>query len=444
VGLGYVGLTLAVHLDDAGYDAVGYDVDREKVDALDRGTDPVGEFGDRRIADSALSFTDDAAAIGQAEYVHVSLPTPVDESGTPDLSGLEAACEIIGRQLADDAVVVFESTLYPGATRDVLEPALERGAREQGGATFGVAYSPERIVPGGTQEFSEVTKIVGAADDDVRTALETLYDDLLDADVHVAEDVETAEAAKCLENIQRDVNIGLVNEFAMGCRQLDVDLDPRRVIEAAGTKWNFEEYWPGIVGGHCIPVDPHYLRHKFEQCGFDPQLLRTARETNQEIVSYVASMTINELCRANATAQPVGGPTDAGDKIRTEGSLPEYAAGSRVMLLGFTYKPNVSDVRNSGVEELAAEFGEFDLEVCGYDPYHDAESAPESYEFEVLSELDFDGVDATVLLTSHDELADLDAARLTEEMNENPVLVDVDDMFDPEAAAEHGLAYEGL
>ena len=444
VGLGYVGLTLAIHLDRAGYETVGYDIDERKIEALQRGRDPIGEFGDAAIDESDVSFANAPGRMKRSDYVHVSLPTPVGEESTPDLSGLEVACETIGRYISDGTVVVIESTLYPGATRDVLRPAIERGAAEQGGADFDVGYSPERIVPGGGKGFSEATKIVSAENDRVREALRDLYDSVVDAGVHLAESIETAEASKCLENAQRDVNIGLVNEFTMACRHLGFDLDPHAVLEAASTKWNFHGYEPGIVGGHCIPVDSHYLRHAFEEHGFTPAVLRSARTTNERMVDHVCSVVVEALCRANPGRQVVVGSTEQTDDVRTEGALPKSIADSRILLLGFGYKPNASDVRNSGVIEVVDELERLGLEVTGYDPFHDASSIPESYDFEVASRLQFDGVDATVLLTPHDEFRDLSLEAVAERMNDHPVLVDVNNAFDSAAAEAHGFTYQRL
>lgn len=444
VGLGYVGLTLAIHLDRAGYETVGYDIDARKVESLQDGHDPIGEFGDASVANSGISFTDDPEFLEYSDFIAVSLPTPIDESMTPDLSGLEAACETIGRHIPDGAVVVVESTLYPGATREVLQPAIERGTAEQGGVSFGLGYSPERIVPGSNQKFAETTKLVSAENDEVLSALQGLYDSIIDAGVHLVDSIEAAEASKCLENAQRDVNIGLVNEFTLACRHLDFDLDPHEVIDAASTKWNFHRYEPGIVGGHCIPVDPHYLRYKFEESGFTPHVLRSARDVNQQMVKHVCSVTVEALSHANPGRQVIGEANGQLQQLRTEGALPESIADSRILLLGFGYKPNASDVRNSGVGEMVEEFHRLGLEVCGYDPFHDDSSVPESYDFEVMSRLAFDDVDATVLLTPHDEFREFNLEAIAERMNDNPVLVDIGNAYDRVDAEASGFTYRRL
>lgn len=455
VGMGYVGSTLAIHLDRAGYKTVGYDTDEQRVDELQSGHDTRGEFEDDVIAECDISFENSPEALGHCDYVFVTLPTPIDTSQTPDLSGLKAACETIGHYISDDTVIVFESTLYPGATREVLRPAIEQGTSTQGGTTFSVGYSPERVVPGGGNDFRDVTKVVSAENEHVLRDLADLYGDLVDAGVHLAESIETAEASKCLENVQRDVNIGLVNEFALGCDHLDIDLNPYAVLEAARTKWNFHDYRPGIVGGHCIPIDPHYLRYKFKQCGFDPRILSEARNINQQMVNHVCSITAEALHNANLGEQTVDSQDNSGEQVvrtvsrgagspRTEQSDSDERAQYQVLLLGFGYKSNTSDVRNSGVSEIADGFQRLGFEVQGYDPYYDAESVPESYDFEVLPRLDFDGTDAIVLLTPHDEVCSFDLEMISELMNDNPVLVDVGDAYDSEEAKERGFTYRRL
>lgn len=444
VGMGYVGLTLVINLDRAGYETVGYDIDDRKLEALQRGYDPIGEFSDEAIAASGTTFSSEPERIEQSDYVQVALPSPIDETMTPDLSVLKSACETIGRYISDGTIVVIESTLYPGATREELRPALERGAEKQGGARFSLGYSPERIVPGSEKEFTETIKIVSAETERTLEALHGLYDSIIDAGVYMADSIETAEAAKCLENVQRDVNIGLINEFTLACRHLDMDLDPHAVLAAATTKWNFHNYKPGIVGGHCIPVDPHYLRYKFEQSGFSPDVLKSARAVNEKIVEHVSSLTVDALRSTHRGRQVVGGMTTESGSTQGDGRSFDDVAGSRVVLLGFGYKPNTTDLRNSGVEKIADEFDELGLDVSAYDPFHDADSVPDSYDFEVTSRLAFDGVDAAVVLTPHDEFRDFHLGAVAERMNDNPVLVDVGNVYDREEAETHGFTYRRL
>lgn len=441
VGLGYVGLTLAVAFDEAGYSTVGYDIDPERIGALEDGRDPTGEFGDERVADSDIEFTDSPEDIAGNRFVHVALPTPVDETHTPDIANLESASETIGRHISDGTVVVFESTLYPGATREVLRPALERGAADQGGVEFSVGYSPERIVPGGGgPKLAEATKVVSAEDEATLVKLVALYESLVDGEVYAADTIETAEASKCLENTQRDVNIALVNEFTMACRRLDFELDPYEVLETAGTKWNFHDYEPGIVGGHCIPVDPHYLRHRFEKSGYTPKLIRAAREVNREMRRYAFSQTLDALLEANFEEQAQH------PNLRTEGALPESVAGSRLLLLGFAYKPNVPDIRNSLLSDIVSDLRDLDLEILGWDPFYEEQPLPKSVDadFEIQSKPDFTDVDAAVVLTAHDEIQSFELESIVRRMADNPVLVDIGNAFDAEEATACGFTYRGL
>ncbi|WP_158059001.1 nucleotide sugar dehydrogenase [Halorussus halophilus] len=439
VGLGYVGLTLAMAFDDAGYSTVGYDIDGERIRELRDGHDPTGEFGDERIAESDVTFTDSPKDLADSRFVLVALPTPVDETQTPDLDNLEFASETIGRHISDGTTVVFESTLYPGATREVLRPALERGAGEQGGVDFSVGYSPERIVPGGGgPKLAEATKVVSAEDEATLVKLVALYESLAEGEVYAADTIETAEASKCLENTQRDVNIALVNEFTMACRQLDFELDPYEVLETAKTKWNFHDYEPGVVGGHCIPVDPHYLRHRFEESGYTPNLIRAARGVNREMRRYAFSLTLDALYSAKFEE------AEQHPNLRTEGALPESVAGSRLLLLGFAYKPNVPDLRNSLLADIVSQLRELDLELLGWDPFYEEQSLPEKFDLDVQSEPDFTDVDAAVVLTPHDEIREFDLESMARRMADDPVLVDIGNAFDREKAAACGFTYRRL
>ena len=440
VGLGYVGLTVAIALDGAGYPTIGYDIDEEKIAELNAGHDPTDEFGDEMVAESDISYTTSPKAVRRAKFVHVALPTPIDENAQPDLSGLVAASETIGRHLSDGAVVVFESTLYPGATREELIPALERGAADQGGASFSVGYAPERIVPGSTgHSMGDVTKVVGAQDEETLAELEVLFEDLVDAEVYPVESIEVAEATKCIENVQRDVNIALVNEFARGCRALDFDLDPHAVLEAAGTKWNFHQYQPGLVGGHCIPVDPHSLRYKFEQADYIPNIIRAARTVNQGMARYVCSIVTDALEATQARKLPAGNLGEAESGTETASGI-----DARTLLLGFTYKPNVEDMRNSAIHDVASGLRQRGMEVVGHDPHFGAETIPVPLDFEVQESVDFADVDCAVVLAAHDEIRDYDLASMAREMNDDPVLVDVGNAFGPDEAKARGFTYRRL
>lgn len=432
VGLGYVGLSLAYMLAESGYETTGYDIDGEKIRELQAGRDPIEELPADALPHERLEFTDAREGITGSDFVFVALPSPLDGT-TPDISMLEAVSETVGASLDDDAVVVYESTLYPGAVREALKPAIERGIDDGSDISVSVGYSPERIAAGEPQSHvSDAVKIVSGEDERTRVRLAALYDDI--SDIHLAESIETAEAAKCLENVQRDVNIALVNEFTMGARQLDIDLDPYAVLEAAGTKWNFhDEYVPGIVGGHCIPVDPHYLRHRFERDGFEPKVLSDAREVNERMRSHVAAVTAEALLPAEDTDSATGQLSLRGDGGR-EGGL-------RLLILGLSYKTNLQDTRNSPAHGVSDTLRDQGIEVVGYDPHVDRATARTEFDFEIQSEVDFDGFDGTLVLTPHDRVLSLDLNRAAQQMRQNPVLVDVGNAFDPDRVTAAGFRY---
>lgn len=437
VGLGYVGLNLAHLFTEAGYPTVGYDIAETKITALQRGHDPTGEFPDGTFSERPIEFTSSPEAIGDCEFVFIAVPSPLDEHSDPDLSSLKAASETVGEHLSAGATVVYESTLYPGATREELRPALERGAQRQGGTSFTVGYSPERIIPGAdSKQAADITKLVSAEDESTRNRLESLFKEVMAGEVYPTETIETAEAAKCLENAQRDLNIALVNEFTKGASKLEFDLDPYAVLEAAGTKWSFYDYRPGIVGGHCLPVDPHYLRYKFETAGYEPQLLTTSRAVNEQMRSHVAATTIDALYSTTDVTPP-----QEANLVRGDGS---GQPDSRLLLLGLSYKPNVTDLRNSPAFGVADELQAHGIDVVGYDPLDESGEAAETFDFEIQSEVDFTGFDGAVVLTAHDELRSLDLESAAEAMSENPIFVDVDNAFDSGDVTAAGFSYRGL
>ncbi|MFB6165590.1 MAG: nucleotide sugar dehydrogenase [Haloarculaceae archaeon] len=421
VGLGYVGLPLAVEFDRAGLAVVAYDVDGSKVEALRAGRDPTGDVGEEAVAAGDVRYTTDPVELGDADYVIVTVPTPVDDTGVPDLSYVESAGETVGRNLSPGTIVVLESTVFPGATRQVLVPAVERTSGFTEGEEFAVGYSPERASPGETgRSVRDVVKIVGARDEAVREDLAALYGRVVDAGIYRAADVPTAEAAKVLENVQRDLNIALVNEFAIACKHLD--LDTESVLEAAETKWNFHGgYRPGLVGGHCIPVDPLYLTYESERNGFSPKLILQGREINEYVPHHAAERALRGLNRCGRVLKE-----------------------SRMLVLGLAYKPNVGDVRTSEVDTVIEELRSYGVSVVGYDPHVPADRAREAFDVEVQETLSFAGFDGVVVATGHDEFDALALETVVEDLNDDPVVMDLSGTFDPERAEEHDVAYERL
>ncbi|WP_324664261.1 nucleotide sugar dehydrogenase [Haloarcula sediminis] len=449
VGMGYVGLPLALAFDAEGHDVVGFDTDEEKTARFRDGEDPTDEVGPAAVSRSEIRFTTEASEIGGSDYYVITVPTPIDEGGRPDLSYVEAAGETVGEALTDGSTVVLESTVYPGATREVLLPVLEAASGLAAGRDFFVGYSPERIVPGNAEKgLADIVKIVSGHDDAALERLCALYGDIVDAGLHRAPTMETAEAAKCLENTQRDVNIALMNEFAFGCQQLDLPIDAREVIDAAATKWNFHEYHPGSVGGHCIPVDPNYLIWQFEQHGFDSALMRAARTVNDGFAGQMVTTTIDALTertrrldREREVVNTDGGQVADGRNVdtvaRPTGETP------RLLVLGFAYKANTTDIRSPVLKD-AIEQLQTVVDVVGVDPHVPNERVRRDFDVPVQEELSASGFDGVLLATPHDRFTSLDLDALSSEMNDPPVLVDVTGTYEDEAAAESGFIYRGL
>ena len=407
VGAGSVGLPLSVAFDGAGHDVITYDVDRSKIDRLASGNDPTNDVGERAVTDSAIEFTVDETRIEVAEYVIVAVPTPVDDLKQPDLEYVIQSGETIGHHLQEGACVVLESTVYPGATREILAPAIERTSGMTAGEGFFVGYSPERLVPGDDERgVADVVKVV-SGDPEIRDELVALYGTVVDAGVHVAPEIEVAEAAKCIENIQRDLNIALVNELAIACTKLGIDT--HAVLEAAGTKWNFHEYRPGLVGGHCIPVDPFFMIYQSKRNGFDPELIEKGREVNDYMPVHVGNVILKELNRHE-----------------------KVLSASTVLVLGMAYKPNVGDIRTSAVGGLVNTLEEFDVDVVGYEPNADSEVVRKVFDIPVQRDLSFEGVDAAVLAAPHDELRTIEYEDVAHEMAADPILIDVEGALDSE------------
>jgi UDP-N-acetyl-D-galactosamine dehydrogenase len=316
---------------------------------------------------------------------------------------------------------VLESTVYPGATEQVLVPALERESGLTRGDDFHVGYSPERASPGDTgRGVRNVVKVVGADTEAVREDLAELYGSIVDAGIHRAPDTATAEASKVVENVQRDINIALVNELAIACSHMGLDTDA--VLEAAGTKWNFHDgYSPGFVGGHCIPVDPFYLTYQSKRDGFSPKLVLQAREVNEYVPVHAARQTVKAL-------------NDSGRVLRD----------SELLVLGLSYKPNVGDIRSSEVDSLVEELRDFGVNCTGYDPHASTEECAAVFDMEVTDEVDFAEYDGVVVATAHDEFADLDLATMADELGPEPVVLDVGDVFDTERAESLGYHYREL
>lgn len=420
VGLGYVGLPLAVGFAQSNYRVIGYDVDDVTVDRLQDGVDTTGDLSDAAIQDDDISYTTDAAEIGEADYVIVAVPTPIDDDDRPDLGYVESAATTVGSKMDPGTTVVLESTVYPGSTREVLVPALEDASGLTAGEDFFVGYSPERATPGDEDHgLADVVKVVSAQNETVLEDVATLYESVVDAGVHRAPSIEVAEACKVVENAQRDLNIAFVNELSMALDNMDVD--GQAVLEAAGTKWNFHDYRPGLVGGHCIPVDPYFFAYRSAREGFDPELMQTSRQVNESVPDHVAELTIKALNQCHKTLRD-----------------------SRVLVLGLSYKPGVGDIRSSKIGDVIDELREYDIDIEGFDPFADDDAARESFDIDVQERLSVEGFDAVLLATPHAEFEQLDLEALAGDLADDPALIDVTGAVEADAAADAGLVYRRL
>ena len=412
IGLGYVGLPVAVAFGRRFPGTLGFDVDAAKVERLRRGEDPTGAVTGEELAGADLLLTSDEKELAAADFYVVAVPTPIDEQRRPDLGALRAAARTVGQALSPGDIVVLESTVYPGVTEEVMGPILAETSGLRCGIDFTLGYSPERINPGDAEHtFERIKKVVSGQDEATLQALVDCYGAVVTAGLHVAPSIKVGEAAKVIENIQRDLNIGLVNELSMLFDRLGIDT--RAVLEAAGSKWNFHPYRPGLVGGHCIGVDPYYLTSKAEQIGFHPQVILAGRRVNEGMGAHVAAKTVKLLI-------------ERGVGVR----------GARIAVLGLSFKPNVPDLRNSRVPDIVRELAEFGVEVLVHDPLVDAGDVRHEYGLELAPREALVRLDGVVLACPHDELC----APAVELAKEAALLVDVMWGVDPEGLPD-GMRY---
>ena len=355
VGLGYVGMPIAVSFSNRGLDVIGFDLNNKKIEIYKKGIDPTHEVGDEKIKNCKVDFTADERRLREAKFHIVAVPTPVNDDHTPDLSPVEKASKILGRNLTKGSVVVFESTVYPGVTEDVCVPILEKESGLKCGTDFKIGYSPERINPGDkVHRLETITKIVSGMDEETLDCVAKVYEIVVDAGVHRAKSIKVAEAAKVIENSQRDINIAFMNELSIIFNKMGIDT--KAVLEAAGTKWNFLRFYPGLVGGHCIGVDPYYLTYKAEMLGYHSQIILAGRRINDDMGKYVAENCVKELIAAD---KPV--------------------KGAKVAILGFTFKENCPDTRNTKVWDIVKELREYGIEPVINDPVADPNEAHTFY-----------------------------------------------------------------
>lgn len=408
VGLGYVGLPLAVEIGKQ-FQTLGFDIKASRVEALRAGHDATMEVdGDELAAARELSFTSDTAALADCNFYIVTVPTPIDRHKRPDLGPLESASAIVGRALRPGDVVVYESTVYPGATEEVCVPILEQMSALSLNRDFTVGYSPERINPGDREHrVTNIRKVTSGSTAEAATLINDLYARVISAGTHMAPTIKVAEAAKVIENTQRDVNIALINELALIFKRLDIDCEA--VLEAAGTKWNFLPFRPGLVGGHCIGVDPYYLTHKAQEIGHHPEMILAGRRINDGMGAYVAS----ELA-----------------KIMTQRRI--HVVGSRILVMGLTFKENCPDLRNSRVVDVIGELASYHAAVDVYDPWADPDEAFEEYGIRPVRELRDNHYDAVLLAVAHRQFKEMGIERIRQICRDPAVVFDLKYLFPAE------------
>jgi UDP-N-acetyl-D-galactosamine dehydrogenase len=415
VGLGYVGLPLALAFGRK-VSTIGFDISEPKLAAYREGRDPAGEMeaGAFRAA-TKLRYTADSRELASADFIIVAVPTPIDNAKQPDLTPVIGATETIAPNLKPGAIVIYESTVYPGVTDEVCAPILEKLSGKKRGRDFRLGYSPERIVPGDkTHRLETITKIVAGEDEATLAEVAALYELVVEAGVYRASSIRVAEAAKVIENTQRDVNIALINELAVIFNMMDIDT--MEVLEAAGTKWNFLPFRPGLVGGHCIGVDPYYLTHKVTTLGYNPAIIHAARRVNDRMGSYIAQQTIKQMVRAG-----------------------RMKAGATVLVMGLTFKENCADIRNTKVLDIVHELEDYGLRVLLWDPVADHAEAHHEYGVELVELADVPAVDALVAAVAHKEVKAVDLALLQGMAGAGAPFIDVKSAFDRERLQAAGF-----
>jgi len=415
VGLGYVGLPLAVEFGKH-RPTVGYDLSRKKIENIQRRVDTTGELSDAELEGARfLRVTQDATGLEHADFVIVAVPTPINAARQPDLGPLESASVTVGRHLKAGATVIYESTVYPGATEEVCVPILEKQSGMRWRQDFHVGYSPERINPGDREHsLARIVKVVSGDDPETLEKVADLYASVVSAGVHRVSSIRVAEAAKVIENTQRDLNIAFVNELAIIFDKLG--LDTAEVLTAAGTKWNFVPFRPGLVGGHCIGVEPYYLTHKAELVGYHPEVILAGRRINDGMGSHIARKTVQQMILA-------------GRNIK----------GARVNVLGLTFKENCPDIRNSKVVDIIHELREFGVETFVHDPAADAVEVLHQYDLRLHSWEDLPAADALILAVAHRGFLDLPVSAYLQKIVRRGCLIDVKSAFDPAPFRKEGL-----
>lgn len=407
IGLGYVGMPIAVAFAKK-ISVIGYDQNTEKIDLYKRGIDPTGEIGNDAINNSTVQFTSDETDLKHALFHIIAVPTPIKEDRTPDLLPVKKASETLGKNLQKGSVVVYESTVYPGVTEEICIPILEKESGLKCGQDFKIGYSPERINPGDKiHRLSSIIKVVSGIDQEALDDIAATYEIVVQAGVYRAASIKVAEAAKVIENSQRDINIAFMNELSIIFNKMGIDT--KDVLKAAETKWNFLKFYPGLVGGHCIGVDPYYLAYKAEQIGYHPEVIMSGRRINDNMGKYVAEITIKKLIEADIPIR-----------------------GAKVAVLGFTFKENCPDTRNSKVYDIIQELSEYGLQPLVADPVADKVEAERLYGIKIIEINQMKNCDVLIVAVAHSEFLQYHYEELQKlyGTGKKKVLIDVKGIYD--------------
>lgn len=421
IGLGYVGLPLAIEFAKK-FDVIGFDINDEKLEKYSKGIDVTDEVGNEALKNTTAHFTSDEGKLRDCKFHIVAVPTPINSDKTPNLNPVIEASKTVGRNLTKGSIVVYESTVYPGTTEEICIPILEKESGLKLGVDFKVGYSPERINPGDkVNTLTKIVKVVSGSDKEALEIIAKVYGSIIEAGIHKAESIKVAEAAKVIENSQRDLNIAFMNELSMIFNRMDIDT--KAVLEAAGTKWNFLKFTPGLVGGHCIGVDPYYFIYKAEQLGYHSQIILAGRKINDDMGIFVANNIIKQLIKA-------------GRKVK----------GAKVAILGITFKENCSDVRNTKVIDIIKELEEYGVDIIAHDPVADKEDVWKEYRINLVGEEELKNLDCVVIAVAHDEFKnkyDLDTLDKLYK-DDKKVLIDVKSIHDRKECESKGYFYWSL
>lgn len=409
VGLGYVGMPIAVAFAKKGLNVIGFDLNKEKIELYKSGKDPTKEVGDETIKNTTVEFTADENRLKEAKFIIVAVPTPVNTDHTPDLMPVIGASEIVGRNLTKGTIVVYESTVYPGCTEDVCIPILERQSNLKCGVDFKIGYSPERINPGDkVHRLENIHKIVSGMDEESLEEIKNVYDIVIEVGTHPVSNIRTAEAVKVVENSQRDINIAFMNELAMVFDKMDIDTN--EVVEGMNTKWNALGFKPGLVGGHCIGVDPYYFTYEAEKLGYHSQIILNGRIVNDNMGKFIADATIKEMIKV--------------------GLAPKK---SKVAILGLTFKENCPDTRNSKVDDIVKRLKEYNIQPIVVDPWASERDAEREYGIKLTKMSDVSDVDCIIVAVAHNEFKALSLKDLKKLYKESPdsekILIDVKGIY---------------